>query len=78
MAEQCIYSKAQLPVSSMTFDTRHFHLKFKDKVCVWGGLLLLNLTVCHSFKLNEEKNTHTKLTVNETVEQCLRAASCQI
>lgn len=87
MAEQCIYSEAQLPLSPMTFNTRDLH--FKCVICYLKKkqghyLLLLNLMVCHSFKINEEKvqiqhnNTQTKLNANETVEHFLRAESCQI
>lgn len=58
MAEQDIYPKAQLLVSPMTFDTRV--LQFKCVICYLktkqgGYLLLLNFTVCHNFKINEEK-----------------------
>lgn len=81
MAEQCIYSKAQLPVSPMTFDTRDFH--FKCAICYLktkqGGLsIITEFDSLSQFKINEGKNAQTKLSVNETVEQCLRAASCQI
>jgi len=58
MAEQCIYSKAELPASPMTLDTRDFHFQCAIsylKTKQGGYLVFLKVTVCHRFKIHEEK-----------------------
>lgn len=81
-AEKSMYSEAQILFSPITSNTRDFHFRcvicyLKTKQEVY--FLLLSLKVCHSFKINEKKNTQPELNVRETAEQwCLRAVSCQI